>query len=110
MEFIMKPVAFVHNAVGTDKPNWRDAVSQLELDSTRFTEAALDGLDEFSHVDVVFVFHHADEDVKQNVNETHHPHDRSDWPRVGIFGRRSPTRPNRIGVSCCELLSSGAPK
>ena len=33
-----------------------------------------------------------------------HPRNNPDWPAVGIFAQRAKGRPNRIGVSTCELL------
>jgi tRNA-Thr(GGU) m(6)t(6)A37 methyltransferase TsaA len=60
------------------------------------------GLDEFSHLDVVFVFHRVEED--DIVHRARHPRERDDWPLVGIFAQRGRVRPNRIGVSVCRLL------
>ena len=34
-----------------------------------------------------------------------HPRNRTDWPVVGIFAQRAKARPNRLGVTTCELLS-----
>jgi tRNA (Thr-GGU) A37 N-methylase len=34
-----------------------------------------------------------------------HPRGRTDWPRVGIFAQRAKGRPNRIGVTTCELVA-----
>ena len=34
-----------------------------------------------------------------------HPRGNPDWPRVGIFAQRGKDRPNRLGVSRCELLA-----
>jgi tRNA (Thr-GGU) A37 N-methylase len=33
-----------------------------------------------------------------------HPRGRTDWPLVGIFAQRGKARPNRIGVTTCELV------
>jgi tRNA (Thr-GGU) A37 N-methylase len=33
-----------------------------------------------------------------------HPRNREDWPLVGIFAQRGRTRPNRLGLSRCNLL------
>lgn len=32
-----------------------------------------------------------------------HPRGNQDWPRTGIFAQRGKNRPNRLGVSRCEL-------
>jgi tRNA (Thr-GGU) A37 N-methylase len=33
------------------------------------------------------------------------PRGRADWPEVGIFAQRAKARPNRIGVTTCELVA-----
>ena len=80
---------------------WGDVEATIVLDD-RFPADALAGLDAFSHVDVVFVFHLVDTgDVNLGAR---HPRGRSDWPMVGIFAQRAKARPNRIGVTTCGLL------
>ena len=34
-----------------------------------------------------------------------HPRGRADWPKMGIFARRSKDRPNRIGITVCKIES-----
>src|SRR6185295_17630265 len=83
--------------------DWGKDESQITLDASRFTSDALAGLDDFSHIDVVFVFDRVDEST---VNLTaRRPRGRSDWPLVGIFAQRAKARPNRIGVTTCELIA-----
>ena len=71
---------------------WGTVEAGIHLDPARFTPDVVAGLDEFSHIDVVFVFHGVDED------DVHlgarHPRDRDDWPLVGIFAQRARARPN----------------
>jgi tRNA (adenine37-N6)-methyltransferase len=81
--------------------DWGKVEATIVLDE-RFPPAALAGLDAFSHVDVVYVFHLVDVDAV-NVG-ARHPRGRADWPEVGIFAQRAKARPNRIGVTTCELL------
>jgi tRNA (adenine37-N6)-methyltransferase len=75
--------------------------SQIVLDD-RFDADALRGLEAFSHVEVVFVFDQVDE-AKITV-DARHPRGRTDWPRVGIFAQRAKGRPNRIGITTCEIV------
>ena len=56
-----------------------------------------------SHIDVVFVFDQVDED-RINLG-ARHPRGRDDWPLVGIFAQRAKARPNRLGVTTCELVA-----
>jgi tRNA (adenine37-N6)-methyltransferase len=83
--------------------DWGDVVSTITLDADRFGAEVLAGLDDFSHIEVVFVFDQVNED-KVNLG-ARHPRNRPDWPLVGIFAQRAKARPNRIGVTTCELIS-----
>lgn len=81
---------------------WDDVEAVIRLDAAQFTEEALYGLADFSHLEVVFHF----DRVRPEKIETgaRHPRGNTDWPLVGIFAQRGKNRPNRIGVSRCRLL------
>jgi tRNA-Thr(GGU) m(6)t(6)A37 methyltransferase TsaA len=81
---------------------WGSVEAVIELDD-RFDADALAGLDQFSHVEVVYVFHLVDE--ASIVSGARHPRERTDWPKVGIFAQRGKMRPNRLGVTVCDLIS-----
>lgn len=101
--FEMVPIGVVRG--GRAEPiddDWAGVVSEIVLDD-RFPTDALDGLDEFSHVEVVYVFDQVDEDAV--TVGARHPRSRSDWPRVGIFAQRAKSRPNRIGVTTCAIVN-----
>lgn len=83
--------------------NWGNIEAEIRLDESRFGGEALAGLAEFSHIEVVYVFDRVDE-AKVNIG-ARHPRGRSDWPLVGIFAQRAKARPNRIGVTTCELTA-----
>lgn len=91
---------------GRDQPlddDWAQSRAQIQLDSDRFTAAALSGLDAFSHIEVVFLFDRvSDADI---ITGARHPRGREDWPLTGIFAQRAKNRPNRLGVSVCRLLA-----
>src|ERR1700690_222528 len=99
----LSPVGRVHSPRTEAKDDfWGNLVSVIELDGTRFTPDSVLGLTEFSHILVVYCFHLVpDESILTGAN---HPRGNPDWPRVGIFAQRKKDRPNRIGVSICELL------
>ena len=82
--------------------DWGDVLSEVVLHD-RFPADALDGLAAFSHVEVVYVFDQVDE-AKVTVG-ARHPRGRADWPQVGIFAQRAKGRPNRIGVTSCEVVA-----
>jgi tRNA-Thr(GGU) m(6)t(6)A37 methyltransferase TsaA len=83
--------------------DWGASTASIVLDENRFSPDVVGGLDDFSHVEVVYVFHRVDED---DVNlGARHPRGRTDWPKVGIFAQRAKARPNRIGITTCELAA-----
>lgn len=101
-EIVCTPVAVV---VGGRKEivddNWGNETSIIRLDDA-FSANALAGLEDFSHVEVIFWFDRVPED-KIEVG-SRHPRGREDWPLVGIFAQRGKNRPNRLGVSRAEVL------
>jgi tRNA (adenine37-N6)-methyltransferase len=66
------------------------------------TAEALQGLADFSHVEVLFLFHEVD--VSKIVNGARHPRNNPAWPAVGIFAQRGKNRPNRIGSTICRIV------
>ncbi len=83
--------------------NWGNVTSTIELDPELLTADSVLGLDQFSHLQVVYFLHKVGaDDVETGAR---HPRNRADWPRVGILAQRAKRRPNRIGVSCCDLVS-----
>jgi tRNA-Thr(GGU) m(6)t(6)A37 methyltransferase TsaA len=81
--------------------DWDRETATIRLQPA-FSPDALAGLEEFSHVEVVYVFDRVDPDALER--GARHPRGNTDWPRVGIFAQRAKDRPNRIGVSVCRLL------
>jgi tRNA-Thr(GGU) m(6)t(6)A37 methyltransferase TsaA len=81
--------------------DWDSVSSVIELDASRFSPDALRGLDEFSHIDVLYVFDRVD--PAQVHTGSRRPRDNPMWPEVGIFAQRAKNRPNRIGACTCAL-------
>jgi tRNA (Thr-GGU) A37 N-methylase len=75
-------------------------IAKVELDATRFTPESLQGLTDFSHVEIIFVFHQLKD--SEIVPGSRHPRNRADWPKVGIFAQRAKARPSRIGATVCR--------
>jgi tRNA-Thr(GGU) m(6)t(6)A37 methyltransferase TsaA len=65
---------------------------------------ALQGLEGFSHLWVLFWFHENDT-PKQRQTLQVHPRRNPANPLTGVFACRSPERPNLIGFTPCRLLS-----
>jgi tRNA (adenine37-N6)-methyltransferase len=82
---------------------WGGVVSRIALDTERFTGDSLRGLEEFSHIEIVYVFHHVDQ--RSFERGARRPRNNPDWPAVGVFAQRNKQRPNRIGVSTCEVTA-----
>ena len=77
-----------------------EALGVLKLHPDPSFRAALNHLDRFTHIWVVFIFHQS---VEKGWRPTIRP-PRVDAPRkVGVFASRSPHRPNPIGLSAVKL-------
>lgn len=82
--------------------HWGAVRSTITVDE-RFGDTCLQGLEGFSHVEVLFVF--------DQVPEPGGPwqlrpyRGRPDLPPVGVFAGRGPHRPNRLGLTCCAIES-----
>lgn len=102
MSYFIQPVGFVEsNRTGKQDDFWGGQQSRIVV-APEYYSSALAGLDEFSHVEVLFLFHQVDE--SKIVAGARHPRNNRAWPEVGIFAQRAKNRPNRIGSSICRLL------
>lgn len=95
------PVATVKN----DRKNlsddfWGSVISVIELNAD-IPADAFNGIEEFSHLEIIFHFDKAD---KSKIVFSGHPRGNKDWPAVGIFAQRKKDRPNGIGLTVVELV------
>ena len=82
------------------RQGWSEIVSEIVVDDS-LTEA-LDGLDECSHIIVLYWMDRlAAEPQPMKV----HPRRDPEHPLIGLFASRSPHRPNPIGKTTARLLS-----
>jgi tRNA-Thr(GGU) m(6)t(6)A37 methyltransferase TsaA len=100
--FTLRPIGFVRGGRAEPIDDGWDAVTATIALTPEFGPEALAGLDGFSHVEVVFLFHRVAE--RAVVAGARRPRGRADWPKVGIFAQRGKDRPNRLGVTICKLL------
>lgn len=98
----VEAVAFVEASRNRPEDDWWGG----ELATIRLAEGygaeALQGLEAFSHVEVVFLFHEAD--PARAVTGARHPRGNPDWPATGIFAQRAKNRPNRLGTTMCRVV------
>ena len=87
---------------------WGGITSTIELDTSRFEANAVAGLDQFSHIEVIYYFDKVSLD--KIVTGAGHPRENPAWPKVGIFAQRKKNRPNRLGLTTCRLLKIEATK
>jgi tRNA-Thr(GGU) m(6)t(6)A37 methyltransferase TsaA len=80
---------------------WGGVPAVIEL-ASELPEDSLDGLDEFSHAEIIYVFNRVLETMI--VAGARHPRNNSSWPRVGIFAQRAKGRPNRLGATIVRIM------
>ncbi len=98
----MEPIGAVRSPrVDVEDDNWGDVVSTIALRAELAAES-LDGLDEFSHAEIIYVFDRVT--PEKVVSEARHPRNNPAWPKVGIFAQRAKGRPNRIGTTIVRIV------
>jgi tRNA-Thr(GGU) m(6)t(6)A37 methyltransferase TsaA len=98
MEIRISPIGFVKNDVKEPRfGGFAEEVSEIVLDA-KFTDA-LDGIEDYSHVIIVYWM----DKVRDHVIK-HQPQGNPEVPIVGIFACRCPRRPNPVGITTVKLL------
>lgn len=80
--------------------SWDNEESYVEL-SDEFTSESLSGLEDFSHIEIVYYMDKVDPDRIER--SARHPRNCKNWPKVGIFAQRGKNRPNQIGLTVCRI-------
>ncbi len=98
-EINLKAIGVVRSEIKEPtRQKYHDMVSEIIIDSA-LTEA-LDNLEEFSHIIVIFWIHKSRRPAPKKVRPMGNPaHD-----LMGVFATRSPDRPNPIGKTTARLL------
>lgn len=96
----LRPIGVVRNNVATPRPDgWEGLRSDILVREE--LEPALDGIDAYSHVIVVFAFDKVPEaEQKLRMDARSDPR----IPEQGVLATRSQLRPNPVGVSVVRLL------
>ena len=103
----MKIIARIHNAYdekfGVPRQSGlaEEVISTVVFEEEFRVAEALRGIEEFSHLWLIWAFDRAERDTW---SPTVRPPRLGGNKRVGVFATRSPFRPNAIGLSCVRLL------
>ncbi|MCS1352618.1 SAM-dependent methyltransferase [Mechercharimyces sp. CAU 1602] len=102
-EIVLNPIGRVSSPrKDMEDDFWGGIESTIQLDEQQFDELSIKGIEDFSHIEVVFYMHRV---PKEKVNlGARHPRNQKKWPQVGVFSQRAKARPNFIGVSRCQLI------
>ncbi|MFZ0241308.1 MAG: tRNA (N6-threonylcarbamoyladenosine(37)-N6)-methyltransferase TrmO [Desulfobacterales bacterium] len=87
------PIGVIHN---TDV--------EVRIDIYPAFTAGLLGLEQFSHIYVLYWLHHNDTPQARGVLQVH-PRKNPANPLTGVFATHSPRRPNPIALSRCRILT-----
>ena len=98
-EIQLKAIGVVRNEIKEPAHRYSEkVVSEIIIDSS-LTEA-LDNLDEFSHIIILYWIHLSRRPAPTKV----HPRGNPERALMGVFATRSPSRPNPIGKATVRLL------
>jgi len=99
---VLRPIGVVRNSRQVvEDDDWGGIVSQIEVSEPVGPEG-LEGIEEFSHAEVIFYFHQVEE--QKIVSGARHPRNNPHWPKVGILAQRGKNRPNRLGLAVVKIL------
>ena len=96
----LKPVGFVKTKAISKEVRDKNIISQIVFREE--LSEALEGIQEFSHLFVLFWLHKTSDEDKVIMKVR--PRGRRDMPLLGIFATRTPHRPNPIGLTRVKLL------
>lgn len=101
MEITLNPIAIIHNhRQQLIDDHWGNEISEIIL-ADSIPEQALAGIENFSHLEIIYHFHKVEED---KIIYSGRPRGNPEYPEMGIFAQRKKDRPNRIGLTTVELI------
>jgi len=99
---MFKPIGFIKSDIKEKIDcNWGEVISEIVINKE--LEDGLKGLEDFSHV--IIVYHLNEAKFIKDKHLVRLPQGRKDMPEIGIFSQRAKDRPNAIGVTSVKLLS-----
>ncbi len=104
MKIELTPIGYVKNSRKEVTDDfWGKVISEIEL-TDEFTPEALKGITEYSHAEVIFYFDKADKE--KVLKGSRHPRGNKEWPLTGVFAHRVKDRPNHLGHTIVNIVSS----
>lgn len=102
--YTIEPIAYVkNNRSKLEDDYWGGLISEIIV-SNKIAEQSIKGIEEFSHLEIIFYFHLADM-TKIEISSSH-PRGNSKYPKVGIFSQRKKARPNLLGTAIIKLIKA----
>ena len=101
-EIVLKPIGVVRTTAVGDEVKDKTKISQIVIHSE--LAEALEGVDGFSHLFVLFWLHKIPDEQRKTLKV--HPRGRKDLPLLGIFATRTMLRPNPVGLTLVELVKA----
>jgi tRNA-Thr(GGU) m(6)t(6)A37 methyltransferase TsaA len=99
----LTPIGYVRSTRAEVRDDhWDDVSANIELVPELAAET-LDGLEGFSHAEVLFYFDRIEE--SEIIRGARHPRGNPEWPRVGVFAQRTKYRPTRLGATIVTILA-----
>jgi tRNA-Thr(GGU) m(6)t(6)A37 methyltransferase TsaA len=99
-EIILKPIGVVQTTAVGNEVKDKTKISRIVI-RNKLAEA-LEGIDGFSHLFVLFWLHQVTDNQRKTLKV--HPRGRRDLPLLGIFATRTLLRPNPVGLTLVELI------
>lgn len=99
-EIRVNPIGFVETKIGLREDEDKNSITTIIIQKDLIE--ALDGIEAFSHIFVIFWMHQISRE-KRRITKTH-PRGREELPLLGVFATRTPHRPNPIGLTLVELV------
>jgi len=99
---VLKPIGVVKTAAVGNQVKDKTRISQIVIRDE--LAEALEGIDDFSHLFVLFWLHEISNENQKTLKV--HPRGRKDLPLLGVFATRTMLRPNPIGLTLVELVKA----
>ena len=97
-DILITPIGLIKSEIIDDDIKSRNSISKIVINKN--LTKALDGIEDFSHIYVIFWMHKI-----KNTAYLHHPNKKLGSKPKGIFATRAPIHTNPIGLTLVELIN-----